>query len=235
MTTLIVRICTVALLVLFSWLAWNENQKPETPPKPQASEMERPGGEEEETAQVVAPPGGYRDGMMVFIYILCTAVTGGVVVLKWVIPALGDRVADSFYSAPERVEQTLTHKAMALVAQGEYRKAIEMFEKSLAEGPKERFALMEMVKLHQDKLGDTTAAVNLLEGAIVDESWGTDDRCFFMIKLSDLHGTHLGDFVRARQVLEELIQNHPASNHAANAHHKLNELDEQELMARMNA
>src|SRR5688572_31280554 len=48
-------------------------------------------------------------------------------------------------------------------------------------------------------------------------SWGTDDRCFFMIKLSDLHATHLGDYVRARQVLEELIQNHPASNHAANA------------------
>ena len=41
--------------------------------------------------------------------------------------------------------------------------------------------------------------------------------------------------LRARQVLEELIRDHPESNHAANAHHKLHEIEEQELMARINA
>jgi len=197
--------------------------------------LEESAGGDEAAAAPVAPPGGYRNGMAVFTYIVFVCITAGVVFLKWVIPALGDKVADSFYSAPEKVEQTLTHKAMAFVAQGEYRKAIELFEKALAEGPKERFALMEMVKLHQDKLGDTNTAANLLEGAINDESWGTDDRCFFMIKLADLHSTHRQDYVRARQVLEQLIQNHPESNHAANAHHKLNEIEEQELMARMHS
>jgi len=232
MTSLILRICTVALLVLFSWLAWSEKQKPEDPGRPQVGLEERAGGD---AAPPAPPPGGYRNGMAIFTYIIFIGITGGVIVLKWVIPALGDKVADSFYSAPEKVEQTLTHKAMAMVAQGEYRKAIEMFERSLAEGPKERFPLMEMVKLYQDKLGDTEAAVNLLEGATADESWGSDDRCFFMVKLADLHATHRFDFVKARAVLEELIQKFPNSNHAANAHHKLNEIDEAELMARMNA
>jgi hypothetical protein len=234
MITLLVRLGTVALLVLFSWLAWHENNKPDDPGKPQVSLEERSGGEEE-TEVVAPPPGGYRNGMAVFTYILFIAVTGGVVVLKWVIPALGDKVADSFYSAPEKVEQTLTHKAMALVAQGEYRKAIDLLEKALAEGPKDRFAMMEMVKLHQDKLGDVDTAVKLLEGALTEEGWGTDDKCFFMVKLADIHATQRCDFAKARQVLEELIRDYPASNHAANAHHKLHEIEEQELMARINS
>lgn len=234
MITLLVRLCTVALLVFFSWLAWNENNKPEDPGKPQVGLEESPVGGDE-VAAVKPPEGGYRNGMAVFTYIVFVAITGGVVVLKWVIPALGDKVADSFYSAPEKVEQTLTHKAMALVAQGEYGKAIAMFEKSLAEGPKERFALMEMVKLHQDKLGDVDAAVGLLEGAVADDGWGSDDKCFFMVKLADIHATQRCDFAKARQLLEELIANYPQSNHAANAHHKLNEIEEQEMVARLHA
>ena len=230
MKTLIVRIFTIALLALFSWLAWKENRKPDDPGRPQVS-LEA-GADSEEVKPPKPPEDGYRNGMAVFTYILFVAITGGVVVLKWVIPALGDRVAESFYSAPEKTEQTLTHKAMALVAQGEYRKAIEMFQKSLAEGPKERFALMEMVKLHQDKLGDLDAAVQLLEEAVAGD-WGSDDKCFFMVKLADMHATQRGDFARARQILEDLIQTYPESNHAANAHHKLNEIDEQELMARL--
>lgn len=234
MTTIIVRSVTVALLVLFSWLAWSENRKPEDPGRPQVG-LEESQSDQGEEVVPAKPPGGYRNGMAVFTYIIFVCITAGVVVLKWIIPMLGDKVADSFYSAPEKTEQTLTHKAMAFVAQGEYRKAIELFQKALAEGPKERFALMEMVKLYHDKLGDTETATSLLEGAITDESWGTDDRCFFMIKLADMHSTHRHDYARAREVLEQLIQNHPESNHAANAHHKLNEIEEAELMARINA
>lgn len=234
MTSLIGRLLIVSLLVVFSWLAWRESNKPEDPGVSQVSLVE--GSEEDETAQPPPPPaGGYKNGMTMFTYIVFVAITGGVVVLKWVIPALGDKVADTFYSAPEKVEQTLIHKAMALVAQGEYRKAIELFEKSLADGPKDRFALMEMVKLHNDKLGDMEAAVGLLDSAIADESWATDDRCFFMVKLADVHATQRGDFAKAREVLESLIANHPGSNYAANAHHKLHEIEEQELMARINA
>lgn len=234
MITLLVRFLTVVLLVLFSWLAWNENRKPEDPGKPPVS-LEESAAEDEEVAEVKPPPGGYRNGMAVFTYIVFAALIGGVVVLKWIIPAIGDKVADSFYSAPEKVEQTLTHKAMALVAQGEYRKAIDLFEKALAEGPKDRFAMMEMVKLHQEKLGDVDTAVNLLETAAADSTWGSDDRCFFMVKLADTHATQRCDFARARQVLEELIRDYPESNHAANAHHKLHEIEEQELMARINS
>jgi tetratricopeptide (TPR) repeat protein len=167
----------------------------------------------------------------VFIYILIVAVSGGVIVLKWVVPAIGDHIGETFYSAPEKAEQTPTQKAMALVAQGEYRKALAAFEKILAETPNDRFAVMEMAKIHHDKLGDTEAAIGVLEKAVAGE-WPDDDKGFFLIKVADMHASYSGNFARAKEVLDQLISEYPESHHAANAHHKMREIEEMEFLAR---
>jgi TolA-binding protein len=228
MNTLIVRSLVVAVLLLFSWLAWQEQNKPEKPVEVGASQTTEVTGE---TAAEVEPPGGYRDPMQFFIYMVFVAIALGVIVLKWLIPALGDRVGEAFYSAPEKAEQTATQKAMSLVAQGEYRKALAAFEKILEENPTDRFAVMEMAKLHQDKLGDTEAAINGLESAVAGE-WPEDDKCFFLLKLADIHASQRNDFDRARELLHQLIETYPESHQAANAHHKLREIEEQEFLAK---
>lgn len=227
MKTIIIRGLVIALLAMFSYLAWEEKHKPEPPPPtlPSLTEDGPPAAAEAE------PPGGYRNSMTLFIYILIICFTGGVVVLKWIIPMLGDRVAESFYSAPEKSEQTATQKALALVAQGEYHKALAAFGRILEETPADRFAVMESAKIYQDKLGDTDAAVEVLEKAVAGE-WPADDKCFFLVKLADIHATQRCDFARARELMEQLIRDHPESNHAANAHHKLREIEEQEFIAR---
>ncbi len=228
MKTLIIRGLVIALLLVCSFLAWKEKNKPEQPAPAQVALIEGTGDQGEDTP---APEGGYRNSMTFFIYLLIICITGGIVVLKWVIPALGDRVAESFYSAPEKAEQSATQKAMALVAQGEYHKALAAFGKILEETPADRFAVMESAKIYQDKLGDTDAAVEVLEKAVGGE-WPADDKCFFIVKLADIHATQRCDFVRARELLDQLIRDHPESNHAANAHHKLREIEEQEFIAR---
>ena len=227
MKTLIIRGLVIALLLLCSFLAWKEKHKPEQPSR--AALIEGTGDQGEDT-----PEGGYRNSMTFFIYLLIICISGGIVVLKWIIPALGDRVAETFYSAPEKAEQTATQKAMSLVAQGEYHKALAAFGRILEETPTDRFAVMESAKIYQDKLGDTDAAVEVLEKAVRGE-WPEDDKCFFIVKLADIHATQRCDFGRARELLEQLIRDHPESNHAANAHHKLREIEEQEFMARQNA
>ncbi len=227
MKTLIIRGIVIALLAMFSYFAWEEKHKPEQPP-PTLPSLTADGPPAPEEAE---PPGGYRNSMSLFIYILIICFTGGVMVLKWVIPALGDRVAESFYSAPEKSEQTATQKAMSLVAQGEYHKALAAFGRILEETPTDRFAVMESAKIYQDKLGDLDAAVEVLEKAVAGE-WPADDRCFFLVKLADIHATQRCDFSRARELLEQLIRDFPESNHAANAHHKLREIEEQEFIAR---
>ena len=227
MKTLAIRAIVIALLTTCSWLAWRESQKPERPGPAQVS-LEGGADSAEPAAE---PEGGYRNSLQVFIYILVVALGGGVIVLKWVVPAIGDRLGETFYSAPEKAEQTATQKAMALVAQGEYHKALAAFGKILEENPTDRFAVMETAKIYQDKLGDVDAAAGVLESAIAGER-PDDDKCFFLVKLADLHATQRGDFSRAREVLDRLINTYPESHHAANAHHKLREFEEQEFLAR---
>jgi len=230
MKTLIIRAIVFALLVMFSWLAWDESRKPEQPGPGEITFREGAPDEQER----VEPEGGYRNSFQVFIYILIVAVGTGVVVLKWVVPAIGDRLGETFYSAPEKSEQTATQKAMALVAQGEYHKALAAFGKILAENPTDRFAVMESAKIYQNKLGDLEAAIHVLESAVAGE-WPEDDKCFFLVKLADIHASERGDFVRSRELLEQLINTYPDSHHAANAHHKLREIEEQEFLARTQA
>jgi hypothetical protein len=229
MKTLVIRAAVIAVMALCSWLAWKESQKPERPGPAEATVVE---GEEPEP--VVEPEGGYRNSLQVFIYILIVSVTGGVVVLKWVVPAIGDRIGETFYSAPEKAEQTATQKAMSLVAQGEYHKALAAFGRILEETPNDRFAVMEMSKIYHDKLGDTDSSVAVLEKAVAGE-WPEDDKGFFLIKLADMHASYRGDFVRAKEVLEQLMRDLPESHHAANAHHKMREIEEMEFMARTQA
>jgi tetratricopeptide (TPR) repeat protein len=224
MKTIIIRGIVILLLVVASFLAMRENRKPERPPPPSALS-----GEVAE--QPAVPEGGYRDPIQFFIYILFVAISLGVIALKWVIPALGDRVAESFYSAPEKTEQTETQKAMALVAQGEYHKALAAFGKILEQNPNDRFAVVESAKIYQGKLGDVDSAVEVLEKAVAGE-WPEDDKCFFLLKLADIHSTDRGDFGRARELLDQLIQQFPESRHAGNANHKLREIEEQEFLAK---
>ncbi|HEX2747816.1 MAG TPA: hypothetical protein VHM91_07450, partial [Verrucomicrobiales bacterium] len=61
--------------------------------------------------------------------------------------------------------------------------------------------------------------------------WPEDDKCFFLLKLADIHSTARSDFAKSREVLNQLILEFPDSRHAANAHHKLREIEEQEFLA----
>ncbi|HEX2746899.1 MAG TPA: tetratricopeptide repeat protein, partial [Verrucomicrobiales bacterium] len=203
MNTLIIRGIVILVLVLASLMAVKENRKPERPPPAQVSLTADDSG-----SQPVEPEGGYRNGIQFFIYIMIVAITLGVVMLKWIIPALGDRVAESFYSAPEKAEQSETQKAMALVAQGQYHQALAAFGKILEETPNDRFAVMETAKIYQTKLDDVDSAVEVLEKASAGE-WPEDDKCFFLLKLADIHSTARSDFAKSREVLNQLILEFP--------------------------
>ena len=229
MNTFLIRAAVALVMAAFVVLAVQESRRPEPPAFTGASVMD---GEPAPDAAPPPPPprGGYRNQVTLFTYLIFIAVTGGVIVLKWIVPAIGDRVADSFYSSPEPSEQTPTQKAMALVARGEYQKAVAAFERILAETPGDRFAVAEMARLHQDKLGDTDAAIRVLESAAAGE-WPEDDKCFFLLKLADLHAGTRHDFARAKELLGQVQMEFPGSRHAANAVHKLREIEEAEFMA----
>ena len=230
MNTLLVRAAIALLFAALVVLAVQESKKPDPPAFTGSALMDSGSGEAVAAPPAKPPRGGYRNQITLFTYIIVISVIGGVMALKWLVPAIGDRVADSFYSSPEASEQTATQKAMALVAQGEYQKALTAFEKILAQTPNDRFAVAEMVRLHQDKLGDTEAAVRVLEAAVAGE-WPEDDKCFFLLRLADLQAGQRLDFVRARELLAQVQQEFPGSRHAANAARKLREIEEAGFVA----
>ena len=229
MKTIILRGIVLLILAAASLLAWNENRKPEQPAPSQVSLIEDTGaatGDE----RPAPPPGGYRNSIALFTYILFLSVAAGIVLLRRVIPAIGDRVAESFYSAPEKAEETATHKARALLAQGEYHKALAAFGRIAEENPSDRVAILEMARIYQERLGDIDSSVDVLEKALTRD-WSADDKGFLALKLADIHATQRCDFARAREILNQLIAGQPGSNHAGNASHRLREMDDQEFLA----
>jgi tetratricopeptide (TPR) repeat protein len=228
MKTLLSRGLVLLIFLSAAILAWRENRKPERPAPVQVSLTGDTGGD---TGPPAVPESDYKNSIALFTYILFMAVTAGVVVLKWVVPAVGDRVAESFYSAPDHAEQTETQKAMALISQGEYHKAITALQRIAEDNPRDRFAVTEAAKIYQDKLGDLDAAVEVLEKAAARD-WPEDDKCFLLLKLADLHATQRCDFTRARTLLEQITGSYTGSRHAMMGQQKLQEIEEQEFIAR---
>jgi tetratricopeptide (TPR) repeat protein len=218
------RILAAALLALLIWLAWSEHRKPERPAGADAALLE-------DGTRKPEPDSGYRNPAIFFTYVIFISVAAGAMVIKWVIPAMGDRMAESLYSSPEKAEATPTQKALALVAQGEYQQALAAFQKIVEESPHDRFAVTEMARLHMDKLSDLDAGIRVMEHALTRE-WGGDDHCFLLLKLADIHSSRMNDYDGARALLAVVQSKYPNTHHAANAHHKLHEIDEAEYLAR---
>lgn len=225
MNAILIRGAVVLMLAALVVLAVDEAKKPDLPVYSESSGLEA-GGD----GQVVLPAGRYRNQVTLFSYLIFIAVTGGVIVLKWIVPAIGERVAESFYSHPDAGGQTPLQKAAALVAQGEYEKALAAYRKVLEETPGERMAVAEMVRIHQDRLGDAEGAVAVLEEAM-GGTWPEDDRCFFLMRLADLEATVRKNPGRARELLQRVQLEFPGSRHASNATHRLREIDEAEFLS----
>jgi tetratricopeptide (TPR) repeat protein len=226
MNAILIRGAVGLMLAALVILAVDEAKKPDLPVYSENSAAVA-GGE----GRAAVPVGRYRNQVTLFTYLMFIAVTVGVMVLKWIVPAIGERVAEALYSHPDSAEPTALGKAAGLVAQGEYGKALAAYRKILEETPGERMAVTEMVRIHHDRLGDTDGAVAVLEEALAGR-WPADDRSFLMMRLADLEATGRRNPERARELLHRVQSEFPGSRHAANAGHRLREIDEAEFLSR---
>ena len=163
--------------------------------------------------------------MMQFVGIMAITLVLGILFVTVVLPNLGDRIGDFFYSAPEKSEPDAYSKAAAKVTQGDYPGAIEAYQAIADEEPDNRFPIVEIAKIQHDNLGDIDAAIHTLENAVDGKEWNIDDAAFIIFRLHDIHLYDKENPVRARQLLEMVVAKFPDTRHSANAHHKLNELN----------
>lgn len=171
-----------------------------------------------------------RNAAVLLTYSIVLATGIGFIVLKWVLPAVGDKVGEAFYSSGEKVGPDRNAKAMTLLNSGKYEEAIEEFQKLAEENPTDRFPVVEIAKIQQEKLEDVDAAIGTYYDALQKE-WAEDDAAFFLLRLGDLYFTNKGDNATAKTYLNEVQTRYPGSRHAGMATHKLREIEEAEFIA----
>ena len=147
----------------------------------------------------------------------------GLLALVYLLPAVGDKISDMFYSAPGEVKPDSGSKARALVAQGDYEGALEAYLTLSEELPSDRLPVVEAARLAKDKLGDARRALQIIEDALQGRDWPEDDAAYFLFRLIDLHENDLQEREHAVVLLQQVAESFPETRHAANAIHKLKE------------
>jgi tetratricopeptide (TPR) repeat protein len=165
------------------------------------------------------------DGMKL-VMVIVLGLTGGLLAVKYVIPMLGDAMSEAVFSSGEQMEQDEMTKAAAKIAQGDYKGAIEHYEKMLEDKPDDPFPVAEIAKVHAERLRNPQAALKALEEHLQSKDWPVDDAAFIMFRIADVHLTHRHDFETARDMLEQIIANFPNTRHSANAHHRMSEIEQ---------
>jgi tetratricopeptide (TPR) repeat protein len=195
----------VAIVAAVGWLAWLLFQ--------QARAYGT--GEQTDATKVIAYFGGA---------ILLTVLAGVIFALS-LLPVIAEHLSNLFYSPSEEIEKDPHSDARSKVAQGDFPGAIEEYEKICAANPEDTLALSEMAKVYCDKLETPEAGAAVLEKAL-EREWPQDEAAFLASRLVDVYWNYQRDAVKARQLLIQIAENFPETRHAANAQHRLHEIDQ---------
>ena len=167
--------------------------------------------------------------VFLFIGVLFSGAIGAGLLVSVFLPWLGDGVGNFFFNPNQRSEPHPHARALAAVARGDYAAAAAEYQRVAAETPEDTLAVSEASRLYCEKLHDCDAAAALLEEAL-SRDWLPEDAAFLSLRLADVYWTHQRDAPRAREMLMQVMNLLPGTKHAANAGHKLQEMERQVAM-----
>jgi tetratricopeptide (TPR) repeat protein len=144
--------------------------------------------------------------------------------IAWIIvPAIGETAGAFFFNPGREIEADPHADAIARVAQGDFDGAIEQYEDILAKDPNDTLAISEIARICCRDLGDTARAATVIERAL-DRDWPEEQSSFLGNRLADIYLLQ-DDPVRARLLLLQIAENMEGTKYAANAQHRLHEID----------
>jgi hypothetical protein len=120
---------------------------------------------------------------------------------------------------------------MARMARGDYAGAIREFEKMAVANPADRYPVVEISRVYRDKLDDIDAAIQTVGTALVSRPWSPEDETFLLLRLAEFYSKDKSDFAKAREAIDRVMEKHAGTPHAANATHKLRQIEEAEYLA----
>jgi len=152
--------------------------------------------------------------------------SAAIIVVVMVMPRIGDAVGNFFFQPNQEIEKDPHSSAQAALARGDYAAAVEEYRQILQMDPNDTLSYSEIAKISCEHLDDVAGAQSMLEEALQRE-WAPNDAAFLSARLVDVYWKFQHDARSARALLVQIIESMPGTRHAANAEHRLKEIEHQ--------
>jgi tetratricopeptide (TPR) repeat protein len=155
--------------------------------------------------------------------VLLAVVIGAITALS-LLPAIGESFGNMFYGSNEQIEKNPHSAALSKSAQGDFEGAIDEYLDVFKSNPSDIMALSEVVHIYCDRLHDYGSAAETLEEAL-EKELPIEESAFLCNRLVDVYWLYQHDAASARRLLIQIAETMPDTKHAANAQHRLTQID----------
>lgn len=168
-----------------------------------------------------------------FICVLLVGAVLGIVGAKFFLPRFGDAVGAFLFSMGGRSSKqdasaNDSPKAVRMVAAGNYRGAVDEYQRMLRQKPDDLHTIGEIAKIHAECLEDPETALSFLREQLASRPWPVDGEAFILLRMAGIHREVQHDMPRATEVMEQVMARFPKTRHSANARQKLREWTEED-------
>jgi len=173
-----------------------------------------------------------QNGMTMMLAFIVAGVLGAVLFVTWILPTLGDKMTEALVSSGEKVQETPGAVVARHIAQGDYEDAItELQKQSLAE-PQNPRPVLEIARLHHEKLEDPESAVQSLQTALVSREWPPAHEATLRLRLADFWmAMPTANFEAAKAEVQQVLDRFPGTPQSVEAATKLQTIQEKQFLA----
>jgi len=170
---------------------------------------------------------GIETSKLVTFYfaILGLAVVTALIFCVTMLPLLGEFVGNFMFTPSEKIERSPHADALAKLAAGDFLAAVEEYRDVFQDNPQDTHAASEIVRLYCDKLEDPDSAADFLAQALSYSDRTPEEIAFLTERMVDVCWIYQHDAIRARALLIKIAEDMPETREAANALHRLQEID----------
>ena len=160
-----------------------------------------------------------------YIAIMGMAVVTALVSCISLLPLMGELAGNFLFTPNQEMERSPHADALAKLATGDFEAAVVEYRKVFDDDPQDTHAASEIVRLYCDKLGRPEDASDFLVEAISAGERTPEEWAYLCERMVDVCWLKQHDGARARAILNQIAEQIPETRQAANAMHRLQEIE----------
>ena len=153
------------------------------------------------------------------------AVVTAVVTAVVMLPLLGEFAGSFIFTPNQKIERSPHADALSKLATGDFQGAIDEYKSVFEDNPEDTHAASEIVRLYCEKLNEPEPASDFLVEALSYPDRTPEQTAFLSQRQVDVCWNYQHDGIRARAILIKIAEDMPETREAANAMHRLQEIE----------